>query len=133
LALSVPLSRFTSRVGGGSAFFVRPHYTFMKITRFKTDRRLWFWIALALFVGSWFIPFMDIKGWHASPFGVFREVAGDVIHGDLPLGNAIAGAFIPLTVLAFVFGVASIIFAWVVQCVVVIIRGKKHEEIDHVA
>jgi hypothetical protein len=30
LALAVPLSRFTSRVGGGSAFFVRLHYTFMK-------------------------------------------------------------------------------------------------------
>jgi hypothetical protein len=27
LALSVPLSRFTSRVGGGSAFFVRPSST----------------------------------------------------------------------------------------------------------
>jgi hypothetical protein len=27
LALSVPLSRFTSRVGGGSAFYVRPHHT----------------------------------------------------------------------------------------------------------
>ena len=25
MALAVPLSRFTSRVGGGSAFFVRPH------------------------------------------------------------------------------------------------------------
>ncbi len=25
MALSVPLSRFTSRVGGGSAFYVRPH------------------------------------------------------------------------------------------------------------
>jgi len=25
LALAVPLSRFTPRVGGGSAFFVRPH------------------------------------------------------------------------------------------------------------
>ena len=25
MALSVPLSRFTPRVGGGSAFFVRPH------------------------------------------------------------------------------------------------------------
>ena len=25
MALSVPLSRFTSQVGGGSAFFVRPH------------------------------------------------------------------------------------------------------------
>ena len=27
MALAVPLSRFTSRVGGGSAFFVRRHYT----------------------------------------------------------------------------------------------------------
>src|ERR1035441_7431954 len=30
LALSVPLSRFTSRVGGGSAFFVRHHLRAMK-------------------------------------------------------------------------------------------------------
>ena len=29
MALSVPLSRFTQRVGGGSAFFVRPHDTSM--------------------------------------------------------------------------------------------------------
>src|ERR1039457_6724786 len=28
LALSVPLSRFTSRVGGGSAFFVRRRYKY---------------------------------------------------------------------------------------------------------
>ena len=32
MALSVPLSRFTSRVGGGSAFYVRHHYTLMKYT-----------------------------------------------------------------------------------------------------
>jgi len=30
LALAVPLSRFTPRVGGGSAFFVRHHSRFMK-------------------------------------------------------------------------------------------------------
>ena len=30
MALSVPLSRFTSQVGGGSAFFVRHHFTHMK-------------------------------------------------------------------------------------------------------
>ena len=29
MALAVPLSRFTSRVGGGSAFFVRLHSAFM--------------------------------------------------------------------------------------------------------
>jgi len=36
LALAVPLSRFTSRVGGGSAFYVRQHYALMfsKLTIF---------------------------------------------------------------------------------------------------
>ena len=29
MVLAVPLSRFTSQVGGGSAFFVRQHYTLM--------------------------------------------------------------------------------------------------------
>jgi hypothetical protein len=33
LALAVPLSRFTPRVGGGSAFFVRQQDTLMKIYR----------------------------------------------------------------------------------------------------
>ena len=33
MALSVLLSRFTSRIGGGSAFFVRPHYTLMSIAK----------------------------------------------------------------------------------------------------
>jgi hypothetical protein len=32
LEFAVPLSRFTSRVGGSLAFYVRPHYTFMKYT-----------------------------------------------------------------------------------------------------
>jgi PBP1b-binding outer membrane lipoprotein LpoB len=32
LALTVPLSRFTSRVGGGSAFYVRHQHTIMKFT-----------------------------------------------------------------------------------------------------
>jgi len=34
LALSVPLSRFTPLVGGGSAFYVRQHRDFMRISRF---------------------------------------------------------------------------------------------------
>ena len=33
MALSVPLSRFTSRVGGGSAFFVRPLRAFTIMSR----------------------------------------------------------------------------------------------------
>ena len=34
MALAVPLSRFTSRVGGGSTFFVRPLHTFMILSEF---------------------------------------------------------------------------------------------------
>src|ERR1039458_2671121 len=45
LALAVPLSRFTPRVGGGLAFFVRPHYTFMKLSH------TWF-LLLVLAFGS---------------------------------------------------------------------------------
>ena len=38
MALSVPLSRFTSRVGGGSAFFVRPYRVMQEIIkRLLTD------------------------------------------------------------------------------------------------
>jgi hypothetical protein len=35
LARSVPLSRFTSRVGGGSAFYVRPLRTHEEITNHR--------------------------------------------------------------------------------------------------
>ena len=47
MALAVPLSRFTSQVGGGSAFFVRQHYTFMKDTFF------YFFIIMLIMVPYW--------------------------------------------------------------------------------
>ena len=43
MALAVPLSRFTSRVGGGSAFFVRPLHTIKTIRTFL--------VGIAVFVG----------------------------------------------------------------------------------
>jgi hypothetical protein len=40
LALAVPLSRFTPRVGGGSAFYVRHHSRAMKlITKLTKDKK----------------------------------------------------------------------------------------------
>jgi len=52
LALAVPLSRFTSRVGGGSAFFVRHHGTIASRADFFSGScaaSFWWWD----FVGSW--------------------------------------------------------------------------------
>src|ERR1035437_6516983 len=41
LALAVPLSRFTPRVGGGSAFYVRRHYVFAWPFTSHTDTERW--------------------------------------------------------------------------------------------
>ena len=55
LALSVPLSRFTPRVGGGSAFFVRPHDTLMtKTTSNSSAMRTLAWISLCLLIPAGF-------------------------------------------------------------------------------
>ena len=54
MALSVPLSRFTPRVGGGSAFFVRHHATLPKTM--KT------WLKL---IGSQEHPITEAP-WHGS-------------------------------------------------------------------
>ena len=52
MALAVPLSRFTSRVGGGSAFFVRPHCVFIAMILFpkRTIPGLAF-ATFAMFIG----------------------------------------------------------------------------------
>jgi hypothetical protein len=55
MALSVPLSRPTLRVGGGSAFCVRPHDTLMtKATPHSSSRRALLLVSLCLLVPSGF-------------------------------------------------------------------------------
>src|ERR1035437_7025686 len=54
LALAVPLSRFTSRVGGGSAFYVRPHLSvIMKPVRYIVGAVgfLIVWFVVAVVIG----------------------------------------------------------------------------------
>ena len=51
MALSVPLSRFTSRVGGGSAFFVRHHAHVMK----KPTRSFLIAVPVVILVGVLFL------------------------------------------------------------------------------
>jgi ABC-type Fe3+ transport system permease subunit len=101
----------------------------MKTRRFQTDRRLWFWIALTLFLACWFIPFFDVKGDQMSVFDGFREGVAD---SHLSFGIIVDG-FFSVTFCAFLFTVPSIVLAWLIQCAVVIIRTRKRERIDHVA
>ena len=98
----------------------------MKTTRFQTDRRLWFWITAALFVIIWCIPFLWVKG-PTSPFDISRELVADLIHGWLPIDNIVNG-FMGLTVLALILGIPAVILAWVIQCVIVVLRTKLRDK-----
>jgi hypothetical protein len=73
LALAVPLSRFTSRVGGGSAFFVRHHYTLMKtfIKKLLAMPRLLGLTIVLCFVFGLFMPFSVCSP--SSSFTIFDQ------------------------------------------------------------
>ena len=85
MALSVPLSRFTSRVGGGSAFFVRPLSTM--------SRTAYFGIGIALsfvsFCCGW-VAFVVIGSPVESPNG---NMVGLIAFCAVPLLLAAYGAF----------------------------------------
>ena len=61
MALSVPLSRFTSRVGGGSAFYVRPHYTFVNKRTMKVVR-----VSSLLLAGYFAAYFLSVDVYYSS-------------------------------------------------------------------
>jgi len=90
LALCVPLSRFTSRVGGGSAFYVRPHYTLM-----KTQRQISDFAFGAIAIG-------------AAPLIVFALVSFLIRHIGIPFPREPLGQKIVLDLIMAIFIVAPL-------------------------
>ena len=62
LALSVPLTRFTSQVGGGSAFYVRHQHTSMTIKRNTEKAMLLAFACAAAYVGAYILFVMPLLG-----------------------------------------------------------------------
>jgi hypothetical protein len=91
---------------------------FIRLIRFQADRWIWFGIALTFFAASWFIPIMGSD----SVFDVFHRY-GAYVFGYYPV--------------IFLLAVISIVFSWVVQCLIVImrhkLRDKRPERFDRVA
>jgi hypothetical protein len=78
LALSVPLSRFTSQVGGGSAFFVRHQ------DRFKIFRAGWFGEDLSSLI--WMSKLSEVSQ-DSARAGLMRRASAALVVGerlDLP-------------------------------------------------
>jgi hypothetical protein len=97
------------------------HLVDMALKRYQTDRRLFLWIWLVLFVVPWFIPIgednpeMPVMGW------VYVFTHPIDILGDLYF----IGMF------GLLFGVPATVFGWVLHCIIVIardaIRKRTHD------
>jgi hypothetical protein len=106
LALSVPPSRFTSRVGSGSAFYVRraTHHQFMNSKQKTLTIAALVVFALTMLVAPWDLTgntnFTNVR--HFSPiflppdFGPYakRELATSLFWSWLGIGVIYAGLFI---------------------------------------
>ena len=104
----------------------------MKTTRFETNQRLWLWIALSLFLLSWCFPLIGSKGHGVYPIIFLWGVILAAFDPTISFGE-LFGVSAILILFASISAVASVVAAWLIQCVVVIIRTKKTERTDDVA
>ena len=94
----------------------------MKISRFQSDYRLWFWSALALFLSSWWFPIvLDKAG--GTPAERVAWLMNWVFEGNTSFGHVVE-----LTIEQALFAaIVSGILAWFFQCGVVIVRTSQPE------
>src|SRR5215469_8657644 len=92
----------------------------MKLTRYQTDNRIWLWMALSLFLVSWCFPLPD----SAPPFVWLWGIIAAAFHSDLSF-PAFFGVSAVLIGFACISTLVSMTIAWLIQCVVVIVRSKK--------
>jgi hypothetical protein len=102
----------------------------MKITKFQTDKRLWFWMSLSLFVGCWIFLHFSIKGENETPVRLLWEWLVSFCRGELSLIEA-SGRCLLLGSFAFWCGLVCTVSGWLVQCAVVVVRTKMREAKTH--
>ena len=105
----------------------------MTTTRFQTDRRLWLWIALSLFLVSWCRPLSLTMDGSVRPIVWLWEVILAAFDSSIISSRQLFDIKAVLIIFTCISAGASLIAAWLIQCVVVIIRTKKNERTDHVA
>ena len=87
--------------------------------RFTTERRLWFWISVGLFVVPWFLPIVGDKGGNVAAWHFWRVLFVYPSH--------FVETLVGLAMLSLVFGIPAIALGWVAQAVIVMFRkGRKH-------
>jgi hypothetical protein len=99
----------------------------MKLSRFQTDRRLWFRISLVFFLVSWFLPILSIAkdGGSGCPaililvWWIVGVLQPDVTSELVRSGAMLLGAFGCVSV------ILSCTAAWFLHCAIIIVRTKR--------
>jgi hypothetical protein len=81
----------------------------------RTDKRLWFWASIVLFVVPWFVPLFYAQGSPLPPaFLVLALFVNPALEG---LGIVVKYALL--------FGTTAVALGWLLQCAVVMIRHAR--------
>jgi hypothetical protein len=99
----------------------------MKVKRYQTSQRLWFFITLAIFILFWFIP-SEMKGSRVTSASFLLMGLGLVFESGMTgtermlMVLCCAQSFIFLTLL---FGVPAMALGWVLQSIIQIVRHRE--------
>lgn len=94
----------------------------MTFSRYQTDKRLWLWVSLVLFVAPWFlVPIGKSDEWRPAILWLFLftephhllEVVGGIVMFSL------------------LFAIPACAVGWVVQCLIVIVRSTWKHRAHH--
>jgi hypothetical protein len=98
----------------------------MKATRFKTDRRLWLWVTLALVALIWFFVPIGIKSETYRPVVLLWDWFGYVFSSDR---REVFGVGMILLMFACLSGIVAAVIAWPLHALILVVwRGRRVDE-----
>ena len=106
----------------------------MNVRRFRTDKRLWLYLALGLFVAIWFCPWAWVspKVDSAPPAILWALLFVGLFPAEDQLIR-VGPVFVVLCFYGVLFGIAALVVGWVLQCFVVIVRQTWRDRHGHAA
>ena len=93
---------------------------------FQTDRRLWLSIAFVLAAIGWFFPLIGMKGGSERPIVWLWAIVSSVFKPDFRT-NEFIGMSAALVFFICWSTIASLMAAWLIHCIIVIVRTIKGE------
>jgi len=101
------------------------------MTRFQTDKRLWIWASLCLFVLFWVVPFPVTENGRESYAEQLWPVLPLCLHKEVPgfdKGQSPVSTLAVCSIVVCLSAIAALVVGWLLQGLVVILRTAKQGE-----